>query len=123
MNRKRISIVVALLSMLLVLPIQNSTSFFVDNGDVDCNWSCWGGNPAHTFSVSDECAPDIKNMELLWEKNYKEQIGQHFFSNDYLYLVSINNLRCVDAKNGELKWIKEDAEYKLVIIMRLDYFR
>ncbi len=104
--------------MLLVLPIQNSTSFFVDNEDVDCNWSCWGGNPSHTFSVSKECAPDLKNMKLLWKKNYKEQIGQHFFSNGYLYLISINNLRCIDAKNGELKWIKEDAEYRLVTIYK-----
>jgi outer membrane protein assembly factor BamB len=104
------SILIALLvvSCLLVLPFQHSYSQQIDrtSSDSPCGWSCWGANGNHTFSVPDECAPDVDTLELLWSFESDEMIVEYVISDGFVYYSTKRSLNCLNIENGEVTWSK-----------------
>ncbi len=120
------SILIALLvvSCLLVLPFQHSYSQQIDrtSSDSTCGWSCWGANGNHTFSVPDECAPDLSTMELLWSIESDIQIRLYNVYDGYLYYGTNESLSCVDVDNGDLIWEKPISRVMALMIHNKNCF-
>jgi PQQ-like domain/Bacterial Ig-like domain (group 2) len=109
----RLVVILLVVACFLVAPAKYSAglSETVLENDSNCDWSCWGGNSAHTFSVADSCAPDAERMKLLWKVDNNDNIRQFLVSSGYLCYITVDGLYCMDSKSAELVWKKEDAEY------------
>ncbi len=111
--KMRLVMIVLVVVCFLVAPVPYSAglSETVSENDSNCDWPCWGGNPAHTFSVADECAPDVERMKLLWDYDSEVGIRRYNISNNQLFLCTINGIQCLDVDSGSVIWEKKDLRY------------
>lgn len=102
-------VALSIVTCLLIFPSGDSYSQQTDNvsSDITCGWSCWGANNHHTFSVPDECAPDVDTMELLWSIESDEMIVEYVISDGFVYYSTKSSLNCLNIENGEVAWSKD----------------
>ncbi len=91
--------------------IQHSTSAS-DVSNSDCNWSGFGANIHHTFSVSNDCAPNYLAMKRLWKVESKGGIGDFYESNGFFVHKNAKEIVCLNSIDGLVVWKNEGYTFK-----------